>query len=86
MFHRHIDRVRQYYEDYYAQHEGEENVPPPPPPPREDLAQRRGERVRELLGGLDVVHGDLMEALRNIIHGPAALSDSDSSSSTDEAA
>ena len=39
--------------------------------------------MRELLGGLDVVHRDLMETLRNIIHGPAALSDSDSSSSAD---
>ena len=49
MIHRHVDRVRQYYEDYYAQHEGEENVPLPPPPPPADL---RRERMRELLGGV----------------------------------
>ena len=92
MLHRHIERVRQYYDDYYAQHEGEENVPRPPPPPQEELPPRRMGRILGIVGpggegGLDDVHRGLLEALRNMVGQPAAAAEehSDSSSTADEA-
>ena len=92
LIHRHIERARQYYDEYYAQHEGEENVRHPPFPPAEGLPQQREERVGEGPredGGLDEIHRGLMEALRNVIARPAPQTQGQqdsSSSSGDEAA
>ena len=78
----HIERVRQHYEDYYAEHGGP--APPPPPPPR---VQRPRLEIVGAPEGLQQVYGRVMEALRDIILNPAdnEHDDSDSTSSTDEA-
>ena len=81
----HIERVRQHYDDYYAEHGPDAGpAPPPPPPPR---VQRPRLEIVGAPEGLQQVYGRVMEALRDIILNPAdnEHDDSDSTSSTDEA-
>ena len=80
--HRHVERVRQHYEDHYAQHPGPD-APPPPPPPRPEPTPRLADLI--VPGELERAYAGVLDALKEFVFRPASANDdSDTNSSTDE--